>query len=48
MNKCVLAITVVVMGVVGSASVASAELVQGISIDFVTVGNPGNPGNASL
>ncbi|MHC4744107.1 MAG: hypothetical protein ACYS8Z_19490 [Planctomycetota bacterium] len=28
-----------------AASIASAELVQGISIDFVTIGNPGNPGN---
>jgi formylglycine-generating enzyme required for sulfatase activity len=27
------------------SSIASAELVQGISIDFVTIGNPGNPGD---
>jgi len=27
------------------SSVASAELVQGISIDFVTIGNPGNTGD---
>ncbi len=27
------------------SSIASAELVQGIAIDFVTIGNPGNPGD---
>jgi formylglycine-generating enzyme required for sulfatase activity len=45
MNRCVLAITVDVMGVGGSANIASAELIRGISIDFVTIGNPGNPGD---
>jgi hypothetical protein len=28
-----------------AASVTSAEIVQGIAIDFVTIGNPGNPGD---
>jgi len=28
-----------------AANMASAELIQGISIDFVTIGNPGNPGD---
>ena len=28
-----------------AANVASAELIQGISIDFITIGNPGNPGD---
>ncbi|MHC4692195.1 MAG: formylglycine-generating enzyme family protein [Planctomycetota bacterium] len=27
------------------SSIASAKLVQGIDIDFVTIGNPGNPGD---
>jgi len=27
------------------SSIASAELVQGIAIDFLTIGNPGNPGD---
>jgi sulfatase modifying factor 1 len=30
------------------SSIASAELVQGISIDFVTIGNPGNPGDTRI
>jgi hypothetical protein len=28
-----------------AANVASADIVQGIAIDFVTIGNPGNPGD---
>ncbi|UCF16861.1 MAG: SUMF1/EgtB/PvdO family nonheme iron enzyme, partial [Phycisphaerales bacterium] len=27
------------------ATVASAEIIRGIDIDFVTIGNPGNPGD---
>jgi len=38
--------TILVVGVLlAVANVASAELVQGIYIDFVTIGNPGNPGD---
>ncbi len=36
--------TILVVGVLlAVANIASAELVQGIYIDFVTIGNPGNP-----
>jgi len=38
----ILAVVVCVMLV---ANVASATIVQGIDIDFVTIGNPGNPGD---
>lgn len=39
-------ILVVVVGVLlAAANVASATIVQGIDIDFVTIGNPGNPGD---
>ena len=38
--------TILVVGVLlTAANIASAELIQGISIDFVTIGNPGNPGD---
>jgi sulfatase modifying factor 1 len=35
--------SLVVVAVLGVASIASAELIRGIDIDFVTIGNPGNP-----
>ena len=39
-------ILVVAIGVLlGAANVASATIVQGIDIDFVTIGNAGNPGD---
>jgi len=30
---------------VAMANIASADIIQGIDIDFVTIGNPGNPGD---
>jgi len=35
----------VIASLMTAANIASAELIQGISIDFVTIGNPGNPGD---
>ena len=40
-----LSILAVVACVMLVANVASATIVQGIDIDFVTIGNPGNPGD---
>ena len=36
-----------VVGVLSVANVVSADFVQGIDIDFVTIGNPGNAGDTS-
>ena len=34
--------------VMAVANIASADMVQGINIDFVTIGNPGNPGDTKV
>ena len=43
MKQSILALAVVVL--FGMASIAPADIVRGINIDFVTIGDPGNPGD---
>ena len=44
-SKCLTIWVMLVVCVMATANIASAIIVQGIDIDFVTIGNPGNPGD---